>query len=190
MSDKTGECKTMEKPSGADSSHRMLDDTNVNLGIIKEENVDTLYNIKGNLDDEENVSLLTFIHDDKSNLDVKPCLYNCTACTMQFTELEKLEEHFATHENDNVCAFCDKKFLHEYHFKLHLDNHLEKEKQDTLNKLKQEDESCQDIENDCNNGYRTQITLEHNYHLKLHLDHHLEKEKQDTLNKLEQEDEG
>ncbi len=40
-----------------DSSHRPLDDTNIDIDRIKEENLDILYNIKTELDDEENVSL-------------------------------------------------------------------------------------------------------------------------------------
>ncbi len=122
-----------------DSSNRELDDAKVDNGIIKEEHFDMLYYIKTEIGDDKNISI-PFNCDVKNNLDVKPCFYNCAACTMQFTELKALEEHFTvtTHENDNVhvCALCDEKFLHEYHFKLHMKNyHLEKEKQDTLNKL-------------------------------------------------------
>ncbi len=143
----------MEKSFSDDSSNRELDDAEGDKGMIKEEHFNTLYYIKREMGDDKNVSK-PFICDDKNNLDVKPCFYNCAACTMQFTQLKALEEHFATHENDNVhvCALCDKRFLYEYHFKLHFKNyHLEKEKQNTLNKLKQEDELWRVIKEDSDN---------------------------------------
>ncbi len=133
MIDKTGKSTIMEKPFSDDSSFRKHDDTNINSDKIKEENFDPLYYIKTELDDEENF-LSQFISDDKDNLDVKPDLYSCTACNIQFTELQELEEHVETHQIDkeHVCANCDKKFLHEIHFQIHLDDHLSKQEQDTL----------------------------------------------------------
>ncbi len=116
----------MEKPFSDDSSHKELSDSKIDLGMIKEEHFGTLYYIKTELVDDENASL-PFICDDKESLDVKPCVFSCTACNMKFSELEAIEKHFAAHETDHghVCALCDNKFLHEYHFKLHLDHHME-----------------------------------------------------------------
>ncbi len=163
----------MEKPFSDDSNHRKLDDINSDLDIIKKEEFDTLYYIKTELDDEENVSL-PFIHDDRHNLDVKPSLYKCTACNIQFTELGALKEHFAVHENDNGHTHFDKHLLHEYQFELQLADHLKKEELDTLNKLKQEDESGWDIKDESVKDYRTQLTsesdIQHNSELLLPVD--------------------